>query len=353
MFIKKYEIHYDPEVGRTTINSNKNNTMEKNLLLIISIAIIFTSCKNNVPTINYAHGLPGEIVVVMSNERWNSESGNILKAVLATESETLPMEEPLFALHQIEKSEFNQINMLHRNIIFQEINSNIEQSYIKLIKDKYAKNQSFIHIIAKNQTEFVKIVLEHKDELIDIFLTNERNQFLKQFEKYNNKPAAKKLSARYSINMIIPQNFTLDVENENFAWLSKETKKYTMNILVYTYPLTDSTELTAQYLIEKRNEVVKENIPGENDGSYMTTETKYNYPTFTLSKHKKLDTGILQGLWKVHGDFMGGGFVSYSKIDRPRNRVVTVEGFVYYPNHEMRDLIRELDAILYTFDFVF
>jgi len=51
----------------------------------------------------------------------------------------------------------------------------------------------------------------------------------------------------------------------------------------------------------------------------------------------------------MHGDFMGGPFVSYSKIDEARQRVVCVEGFVYEPNAPVRDKIRNIEGIIYTY----
>ncbi|MBA7543170.1 hypothetical protein ES705_35500 [subsurface metagenome] len=41
---------------------------------------------------------------------------------------------------------------------------------------------------------------------------------------------------------------------------------------------------------------------------------------------------------------MGGPFVSISQLDETRNRVVTIEGFVFAPAHEKRDLLRQVEA---------
>jgi hypothetical protein len=59
-------------------------------------------------------------------------------------------------------------------------------------------------------------------------------------------------------------------------------------------------------------------------------------------------SGVLRGLWKMVGDMMGGPFVSLVRLDEQNNRVIVVEGFVYAPETEKRNLIRRIEAALYT-----
>jgi hypothetical protein len=50
----------------------------------------------------------------------------------------------------------------------------------------------------------------------------------------------------------------------------------------------------------------------------------------------------------MENDMMGGPFVSHARVDRPNGRVVVVEAFVYAPEKKKRDLMRQLEASLYT-----
>ena len=325
--------------------------MKKIFFLFTVVILAITGCKNSsVKSTVYAHGNPGDIVVVMSNERWNSESGDTLRAIFNEELPGTPMNEPIFDLHQLPVEKFATVNMHHRNIIYQEINPDIEKSTIKLIKNKYAVNQIFVHVLAKSQAEFVQIVSSNRESLIETFLEADRDRWIAQYTRHINNMDSDKIRNKYDILIKVPKNYYMEVSKDDFAWISNDTRKYSMNILIYTYPLTDSTSFTTEHLIAERNKILKENVPGENPGSYMSTEVKYDYPTLEVIEHNNQPTGILHGLWKVQGDFMGGPFVSYTKIDEPRNRVVTVEGFVYHPNEEVRDKIRLLEGIIYTFD---
>jgi hypothetical protein len=326
----------------------------KNLFYLLAIMVLLMSgCKNsNVKTPAYAHGNAGDILVVMNNERWNSESGDTMRAIFHKEIIGVPMEEPMFDLHQIPIQKFVDINMRHKNIIFQEINPDAEETTIKLVKNKYAINQIFVHAIAKSQAEFVQLMSNNQNKLINLFLESDRDRWIEQYSRNLNKTDAEKIKNKYNISIKLPKSYYMDVCEDNFAWLTNSTKKYDMHILIYTYPITDSTRISPEFLIKKRNEIGEKYIPGENPGSHMSTEVKFDYPFLETIEHKNTPTAVMRGLWKVKGDFMGGSFISYTKLDEARNRVVTVEGFVYYPNEELRDKIRQLEGILYTFDLI-
>jgi hypothetical protein len=45
---------------------------------------------------------------------------------------------------------------------------------------------------------------------------------------------------------------------------------------------------------------------------------------------------------------MGGPFVSLSTVDEERRELITVEGFVYAPQFNKRDYLRELEAIVFS-----
>jgi hypothetical protein len=60
----------------------------------------------------------------------------------------------------------------------------------------------------------------------------------------------------------------------------------------------------------------------------------------------------LRGLWRLENAFMGGPFISHTILDEKNNRIVTVEGFVYAPSLDKRNYVRELEAILQTFELV-
>lgn len=78
----------------------------------------------------------------------------------------------------------------------------------------------------------------------------------------------------------------------------------------------------------------------------MTTSRTPLTPIFKETMTNNNYTAEIRGLWSVTEDFMGGPFISTSRVDSERARIVTVEGFVYYPNNEKRKYMRWFEALL-------
>ena len=50
----------------------------------------------------------------------------------------------------------------------------------------------------------------------------------------------------------------------------------------------------------------------------------------------------------MKGDFMGGPYVSHTRLDEKNQRIITAEIFVYSPDKMKRNLVRQMEASLYT-----
>jgi hypothetical protein len=319
--------------------------------LAIALIGISFSCRNAMMDFTPgATGNPGEVLVVLNDNIYYGEIGDSLKAIFHQECPNLPMEEYLFNIVQIPQEKFIDLNKRHRNVIYPIISRDVSVAAITVSPDKHARNQMYVKVAAPNQEEFIKLIDENRKQLIELFKKADRDRWLYYYEKYQIKSIREVMERDHNVSFVIPKSYTLDVNEKNFAWISFESRTASIGILVYHYPFKDTNTFTLDYLIDKRNEILKENVPGPREGSYMTTETIFDTPSYRAITHKGSYTAYIRGLWKVEGDFMGGPFVSYTKADTVRNRVVTVEGFVYNPNQEVRNEIRKLETILYTME---
>ncbi len=59
----------------------------------------------------------------------------------------------------------------------------------------------------------------------------------------------------------------------------------------------------------------------------------------------------MRGLWRVMNDFMGGPYVSLAELDVKNQRVVVAFGYVYAPSKNKRNLINQVEAMIYSFKF--
>ena len=58
----------------------------------------------------------------------------------------------------------------------------------------------------------------------------------------------------------------------------------------------------------------------------------------------------MAGLWEVEGYFMGGPFVSYTTVNQVTKEVITIDCYVYSPQKEKRNMLRELQHMVYLMD---
>lgn len=115
---------------------------------------------------------------------------------------------------------------------------------------------------------------------------------------------------------------------------------------MYSYPYTDKDTFTKEYFVHKRDSVMQVNIPGFKEGVYMSTDSLLT-DVRPISVHNDY-TMEARGLWRMKGDFMGGPFVSHTRLDQKNQRIITAEIFVYSPDKMKRNLVRQMESSLYT-----
>lgn len=327
----------------------------KTKLLYPFLSVIFLismiSCQESRQEMNVkdaATGNAGEILVVMADESWKGEAGQALRDVFHEDLYTVPQEEFVFDLYQIKKSEFTGLNQRNRNVIIPDIDPGLEYGELRMKSDVYSKPQTIIYIKAPNYPEFVETVKSNKKQLVEIFKKADRERLIPYLKKHQIEKYANDIEENYGVYFAVPRSYTFDVKKDDFAWLSYETRHATQSFLVYRYPADSTGTPSLDYLVEKRNEILKENVPGARPGSYMSTETKYHYPMLTGRIINNQEIWVMEGLWKVENDFMGGSFISFTLVDEDTDEFVTVEAFVYDPRGDIRDKIRRLEAVLWT-----
>ena len=106
---------------------------------------------------------------------------------------------------------------------------------------------------------------------------------------------------------------------------------------------------TMENIIAARNQIMQENVPGMFDGSYMTTSTAIE-PSMRYLRFHGREFVETRGFWEMHGDFMGGPFVSHSFYSPDGQYIIVLEAFVYAPKYDKRQYLRQVESLLYSFE---
>jgi len=314
------------------------------------LATLVTSCfnkeKNGLPP---STGGVADVLIVIPNPQWETLIGATCKDLLSSSQEGLNQAESTFDLVQIQHNEFTGLFLKYRKIIKVFVSDTVNKSQIVFRNDLYSSPQIIIELHAKTEAEAINLLKSKGPSLVEKLRLTERTRLIKAFRSKSNIDLSKKVAEKFGFKLVFPSSFFEAKTATNFGWYRLETPKYSQGILIYTRPFADSSQLNPSQIIAYRNTVTRLYIPGELKDSYMSTDT-VSMPISFVKPFAGMKAIETRGLWKTEGDFMGGPFISYTFHDKPNNRIVTLEGYVYYPSQDKRDLLMQLEAILHSYE---
>ena len=323
--------------------------MKRNSLLIslCMMMVLLMSCTSS-PVGKRATGLAYEVVVVMKSAEWEGPSGKALKQQLTSDVPGLPQSEPALRITYADPSQFNGLLTYVRNILIVNIDPNIyTKASLGFESDRWATGQVVVTLTAPSEEVFLEYMEANPRTLVDFFVKVEMDRAVARLEKGYSSIVAEHLRANHNLMIKAPADMTYYRDTTDFFWASNNANTGRTDLIVYTFPYTDPNTFTADYLVAKRDSVLKVNLPGAFPDSYMTTESRFGIDYTPITVNGKY-CGVVRGLWKMVGDMMGGPFVSHVRLDEKNNRVVVAEGFVFAPETDKRNFIRRVEASLYT-----
>ena len=325
------------------------------LASVLVISFLLTSCsgEQGAKGKTSSIGSTAEILVVIQNDQqWNNQIGQTIRKYLAAEMYGMPQSEKMFKLLHIKAVNFGGVFQKQRNILMVRIDPKVKEPKITVTRDKWSAPQLIFTITAPSPEAFKKVFTAKKDYFIGKYLDFERQRILKVFQSSLDGKVMKTMKKNFSFTLNVPTGFYVAKSTPNFMWIRHEANRYSQGIMIIAVPYKDTTQFSRNKILSKIQQFQLHNIPGPTDGSYMTVDRKY-----VLPKAKRITdfpTGFaveIRGLWRVEHDFMGGPFVSYTFLNKNTNQLVTLFGYVYYPNHKKRDLLLQVESILYSIKF--
>ncbi len=315
---------------------------------IILLAVFLFSCTNDSTNMRKKiTGKAGEMVVVISKNAWEGSPGEAVRATLSQPQIALPQEEPLFDVIDVPHEAFKDIFRSTRNIVQTNISQNVETEGVTFTDDVWAYPQATVQIKAKTPDRFVELFNENKDKILSYFLAAERERVTMNYKRTYEKSVFNILNEDFGVTMHVPPGFKVMEQKKDFLWVQYDSPEIFQGIVIYTYPFVSDSAFTVNYQLPIRDSLLKANVPGPSDGSYMSTETRVDQ-IFNVTKHNGNYAAEMRGLWRVANDFMGGPYIALSELDMENQRVINAFGFVYAPSKDKRNLLRQVEAMIYS-----
>jgi len=295
-------------------------------------------------------GGAGEVLVVMDQFNWDNSAGELLQDILKEEIPGLPQSEPLFDVLQVTAASFDGIYQFHRSIVLTKIESGLEPA-VRFRENIWAKPQIMVQLEAPTATALFELIQENEQSIQNFLIQYDRNRLIKNYQDSKDPAIQKEIALHHQVRLAIPRGYNMDFSKEEYTSVSIEAPDLSQVIQVYDYPAEGPQDLNTANIIEKRNTFTKNYVQGPRENSYMTISKLFEPIAYDMQINnvKVLE---LRGLWDLENGYMGGPFISHSIYDAKRNRIVTVDGYVYHPNQKKRIKLKQLEAIIFSMELI-
>jgi hypothetical protein len=318
----------------------------KKVILLSSLVFLFLSCdsgslknlkKNSSGRIN-------SVLVVLNHKDWQGKLGDSLRNILAKPLVGMPQSEPLFTLDQIDPMHFKSILKSNRNIIIIGYN---DVDIFSNKTDQFAAPQRFITIKSSSRKGILKLLNKYAEDIVKSIKNSDLTYYRTKKIKSSWKVDKLEFFKENKLSMRLPKTFVKVSDTTNYLWFRREIPKGTLNIFMYTVPITSEDDENGENIIATRDLKGEQFIPGSGEGMYMETEKAYTPMRYDveIDGKKAYET---RGTWDMKKGFMAGPFLNYTVVDKQRNRLVVVEGFTFAPSTNKREYMFELECILKT-----
>lgn len=320
-------------------------------LAIAAISLISCSeAKRKQALLPNISGKAGEVIVVIDKGQWEGAVGTTLRDSLACDCPFLPQKEPLYTLVDLAPSGFTQMFQLHRNIIIVNIKSDVTEPGILYRNDVWARPQCVIRINAADSETAVQIIKENSQKIVAYLEQAERDRVIANAKKYEELSISPVITEMVGGAPHFPSGYKIKKKTDNFIWVEYNPQYVTQGVFVFKYPVEEGEQMMdLDNIIRNSNEIMKNNVPGMFDNTYMMI-SDFARPSIEYKKYKGLEFAEIRGFWEVYNDFMGGPFVSHVFYSQDGREVIVLQGFVYAPKYDKRHYLRQVESIIYSFE---
>ena len=295
-------------------------------------------------------GKAGEVIVVIDKGQWEGAVGTTLRDTLACECPFLPQREPLYTLVNVAPGGFGQMFQVHRNIIIVNISSDVTEPGVIYRTDVWARPQCVIRINAADSETAVQLIKENSNRMRITLEQAERDRLIANARKYEELSLSPVVTSMVGGSPHFPAGYKLMKKTDDFIWISYVTEFTTQGIFIYKYPVVEGEDMMSlESFLAENNKVLKENVPGMFDNTYMMPST-FATPSIEYLKYKGRDFAQVRGFWEVYNDFMGGPFVAHAFYSPDGKEMIVLEAFVYAPKYDKRQYLRQVESEIYSFE---
>ena len=322
--------------------------MKSPVVLLLLLSVFTWSCGDSslTRTLPNVSGTAGEVLVVIDQSLWDGETGQLLRDNLTGEIKTLPQPEPAFDLVRIPPAGFRDRFMLYRSIMMIEIDPSTKDVSVSSIRNQYAESQLLISIKAPDVLLLKEALTRRIDKIKQLIDDCELERVTSVLVRSAGNERCITSSGGSSAELIMPAGYRTDFSREGLSIVSCETPSSTQSLII-AFLKPGIRVVEGERLLQMTDSIMSAEIKGPDGVSFMKVENKAQVVERIMKRNNR-DYDEMRGLWTLEGGYMGGPFISCAVSDTVSSRTIIVTGFIYAPKEKKRELLRQVEALIYS-----
>ncbi|MDX1940056.1 MAG: DUF4837 family protein [Saprospiraceae bacterium] len=363
------------------MNSSKIIALTK--FFVFSLAVLFGSisctqeARETLRATPLAFGDVNSLAVITDKSMWEGPVGDTIRSYYASAYLILPQPEPMFDLlnfspedlkavppnrerrHYLIVANLSDMSSPTTQLVLEDIGSEgarrakEDPTYSTVVgRDKWAKGQLLVYQFAhsddvlienikKNFPAIGKRINKADESKIDatLFIDGENQKLLDEVRQ------------KLEVEIRIPKDYFLALSNNDIIWIRKETQKYSSNLMLKKLKYTDQAQLSREGIKAVTDSIGRKYVSSQLPDTYMKIND-VDLPMFVDAKTINGKYALeARGIWEMENDFMGGPFISYLFHNPDKGELLFVEGFVYAPGEDKRDIVQNLEYLISSVKF--
>ncbi len=326
-------------------------------------ALPLLACEQQPTRLPMASGAQGEVLVVMDKGHWESGPGAMVRSILERPIGTLPQREPRFKVVHCTPRSFGPLLKTHHSVLLASIGLSGDTATTKTLLDRFAQGQLVLQVTGSDGTAWERSFAEVADAALDRVEAHQFDRIGVQLAKERDAALVEAVERAHDVVLDIPGGYRMMKQDSGFTWLQRDRivsgagleHNVIEGLLIHHHPYRSDTLFNVNSLVDVRDSVTRAHVEGPAAGTFMIVQRRFEtldlMPKGRATTVDGRYTYIMHGLFGMEGAKMGGPFVSLSTVCEPQARLITVEGFVYAPQFNKREYVREMEALLRTMRF--
>lgn len=300
----------------------------------LAAMLLLTACQQQQRPLPAASANPYEVLVM-------GDVDSLVSHMLSVPMASLPQREPMFDVRQVDSAQFKGRLLLTRNVVVVRWNRKWQgKPSLHIERDRHAKPQLIVYVDVGSADDLKQFIATNQQRVRQLLVTNEYLSAIQQLQRKHAEQGGRLIDSVFHHTVLLPADMTYHKVGKDFLWVSNNAAQGMQNLCVYTLSGMDDQPS------ERMDSVLRANMKGETDRMYMRTVARSM--TQENVRIGRQSCQLQRGLWEMVGDAMGGPLVRRIVKDSVTGKSLVFDVFVYAPEMDKRNKMREMEAVLLT-----